>query len=85
MTDGSAREIELVQRFYRFYASRPPDRDQVREQSFAPDAIWHVPGDNPVSGDYRGVQEIATQISGRMQPLDSWKIEPRHVMGRVPL
>jgi ketosteroid isomerase-like protein len=25
---------------------------------FAPDAVWHVPGANAMTGDYRGLQEI---------------------------
>lgn len=25
---------------------------------FAPDAVWHVPGANATSGDYRGLEEI---------------------------
>jgi ketosteroid isomerase-like protein len=25
---------------------------------FAPDAVWHVPGANAMSGDYRGLEEI---------------------------
>lgn len=25
---------------------------------FAPDAVWHVPGDNAMSGSYRGLEEI---------------------------
>lgn len=25
---------------------------------FAPDAVWHVPGENAMSGSYRGLEEI---------------------------
>ena len=25
---------------------------------FAPDAVWHVPGENAMAGDYRGLDEI---------------------------
>ncbi|MGH3071127.1 MAG: nuclear transport factor 2 family protein [Gaiellaceae bacterium] len=27
---------------------------------FAPDAVWHVPGENAMAGDYRGMDEIGS-------------------------
>ena len=39
-----------------------------------------LPGNNPVSGDYHGPDAITNDIGKGMQPLDSWSIEPRHVM-----
>lgn len=29
---------------------------------FAPDAVWHFPGQNAISGDYRGVQAILDEF-----------------------
>jgi ketosteroid isomerase-like protein len=74
---GEAENIERVMRFYR---AGPADRDEQREQFFAADAVWHVPGANQVSGDYKGVEQIAGEIGRRMQPLERWSLEPRHVM-----
>jgi ketosteroid isomerase-like protein len=79
---GVAENIATVKRFY---AAGPSDDDSGREQFFAQDAVWHVPGDNPVSGSYRGIEAITSDMSARMQPLDEWSIEPRHVMGNANL
>lgn len=39
---------------------------------FADDLVWHVPGDNPVSGAYRGKDQYFDVMVDRMQPLDEW-------------
>jgi ketosteroid isomerase-like protein len=69
----------------RFYGAGPADDDSQRVPLFAPDAVWHVPGDNPVSGPYRGVEEISRTILERMQPLDEWRIDVIDVMGNADL
>ncbi len=79
---GVAENIEMVTRFY---AAGPADDDAERRAFFAPDAAWHVPGDNPVSGTYHGVEAITMEMVERMQPLDEWKIDPRHIMGNQDL
>ena len=40
--------------------------------AFSDQIVWHVPGDNPVSGVYRGAEEYFVTMPGRMQPLDEW-------------
>jgi ketosteroid isomerase-like protein len=77
-----ARNIEIVRRFY---AAGPADDDRDRLTFFAPDAVWHVPGDNPVAGPYRGAATIATEMPRRMAPLDRWDIDVREVMGNDDL
>jgi ketosteroid isomerase-like protein len=77
-----ARNIAIVRRFY---AAGPADDDAERAGSFAADAVWHVPGDNPVSGAYRGVAAIRADMPARMAPLDEWAIEPIEVMGNADL
>lgn len=42
------------------------DFDTVRG-FIAEDAVWHVPGDNPLSGDYKGQDEIFTMFSNFVQ------------------
>jgi ketosteroid isomerase-like protein len=79
---GEAENMATVRRFY---AAGPSATDDQRRAFFAPDAIWHVPGDNPVSGPYHGVEAITTTMPAKMQPLDQWHIEPRHVMANGDL
>jgi ketosteroid isomerase-like protein len=77
-----ARNIAAV---WRFYGVAPSDDDTARVPMFAEDAVWHVPGDNPVSDDYRGIAAITQQMADRMQPLTRWEIEPRAVMANRDL
>jgi ketosteroid isomerase-like protein len=79
---GVTENIETARRFY---AVGPSDIDIDRERFFAPDVVWHVPGDNPVSGPYNGFTAIANDMTARMQPLDEWRIEPRHMMGNADM
>ena len=46
-----ARNIQAVRRFYE---AGPAAEDSERLPFFTPDAVWHVPGENPVAGPYRG-------------------------------
>jgi hypothetical protein len=73
---GEAENMATVRRFY---AAGPSDTDDQRGVFFAPDAVWHVPGANLVSGPYHGIEAITVTMPARMQPLDEWRIEPRHV------
>jgi ketosteroid isomerase-like protein len=77
-----ARNIATVRRFY---GAGPADDDAERLPFFADDAVWHVPGENPVSGPYAGVQAITERMVERMAPLDRWEIEARDVMGNADL
>lgn len=77
-----ARHIETIRRFYR---AGPADDDANRIPFFAPDVVWHVPGDNPVSGPYHGPDAIRSEMAARMAPLDEWAIEPVDVMGNADL
>jgi ketosteroid isomerase-like protein len=78
----SNRGIETVRRFY---DAGPSDVDDERRPFFAPDAVWHVPGVNHVSGAYRGVREITETMVTRMAPLDRWQIDVRDVMANGDL
>lgn len=48
-------KIELMRRGYEAFGKG--DLDTLREQ-FAPDLVWHVGGDNPLTGDYKGIDEV---------------------------
>ena len=76
------QNIEAVRRFY---GAGPADDDADRRGLFSPDAVWHVPGENPVSGVYRGVDAIVEQMPARMAPLDAWDLELLDVMGNADM
>jgi ketosteroid isomerase-like protein len=61
-----------VARIYEVFASG--DLAAYREL-FADDLVWHVPGNNPVSGAYRGPDEYFGTMVERMGPLDEWSFE----------
>jgi ketosteroid isomerase-like protein len=75
---GVGENVELVRRFY---AAGPADDDQGRAEFAVSDIVWHVPGDNPVSGRYRGYDQVFRMIGELMQPLDRWELNVRDVMG----
>ena len=77
-----AENIALVRRFYDFGAASD---SEAGAPTFAPEAVWHVPGDNPVSGAYHGVDAITYDIGARMQPLDDWRIDVVDVMGSADI
>jgi uncharacterized protein len=62
--------VERVRAAYAAFASGDP---QAYRAVFAPEVVWHVPGDNPVSGEYRG-EAYFTTMPERMVPLDRWTI-----------
>ena len=79
---GVQENIELVRRFY---DAGPADDDSARRSLFADDAVWHVPGDNPVSGDYVGLASILRDMPARMAPLDGWRLRVVDVLGNADL
>jgi uncharacterized protein len=74
---GVAENVALVHRFYALGALNDP----ARAPMFAPDAVWYVPGNNPVSGAYRGIEAMTFDMGARMKPLDDWRIKVVDVMG----
>jgi ketosteroid isomerase-like protein len=79
---GHPERIALVRRFY---AAGPADDDSARSEFAEPDIVWHVPGENPVSGRYQGFQEVFNEIGRRMQPLDVWTVDVTQVMANEDL
>lgn len=69
----------------RFYASGPADDDSVRHPFTLPGIVWHVPGENPVSGRYEGRTAVLETMPAAMQPLDRWDIRVVEVMGNEDL
>ncbi|GAB2836294.1 nuclear transport factor 2 family protein [Lentzea nigeriaca] len=69
----------------RFYTAGPADDDTLRHSFARPDVVWHVPGDNPVSGRYEGQAAVFEAIPKAMRPLDEWTIRVDDVMGNADL
>jgi ketosteroid isomerase-like protein len=72
MTEQDERFIAAVRRMYA--------GDAAEQAQLAPDIVWHVPGHNPVSGDYRGLAEYTQVMVARMAPLDRWEFDVHDVM-----
>jgi ketosteroid isomerase-like protein len=72
MTERDQRNIEIVRRFY--------TGDEAERAGAAPDIVWHVPGHNPVSGEYRGFREYTQVMPERMAPLSRWDFTLESVM-----
>lgn len=72
MTDDDRRNIEAVKRMYQGEA--------VENATISSDIVWHVPGHNPVSGEYRGYKEYTELMPSRMAPLARWDFEVGNVM-----
>jgi len=72
MNERDHRHIAAVRRMY--------EGDESERASIAPDIVWHVPGHNPVSGDYHGFAEYTRVMAGRMAPLTRWDFQVTDVM-----
>jgi uncharacterized protein len=44
------------------------DMDALRDQTFADDVRWHIPGRSPLAGDYQGIDQVL-QFFGRLAEL----------------
>lgn len=64
MTEKDKRNLAIVRKMY--------EGDEAERASIAGGIVWHVPGHNPVSGDYHGFQEYTQLMVSRMAPLDRW-------------
>ncbi|MCO6453532.1 MAG: nuclear transport factor 2 family protein [Caldilineales bacterium] len=72
MNEQDMRNIAVVCKMY--------EGDESERASIAADIIWHVPGRNPVSGDYDGYEEYTQLMVSRMMPLDRWDFTLADVM-----
>lgn len=72
MTDKDRRNIAVVRAMYA--------GDEAERARIARDIVWHVPGHNPVSGDYYGYDEYTQLMPARMAPLERWDFTLDSVM-----
>jgi ketosteroid isomerase-like protein len=69
MTDQDKQNIAAVRKAY-----------QEGSTVIAPNIVWHVPGNNPVSGVYKGVKAYLEDMVSRMAPIEEWVIDVEDVM-----
>lgn len=72
MTEQDRRNLAVARAMYA--------GDETERANIARDIIWHVPGHNPVSGDYHGYEEYTQLMVAHMMPLDRWKFALDKVM-----
>src|SRR5215207_6232129 len=72
MTDQDRRNLDIVRRMY--------TGDESERRHIAADIVWHVPGHNPVSGEYRGFDAYTNLMPARMAPLTRWEFTLEDVM-----
>lgn len=61
MNEQDQRNMAAVRRMYA--------GDEAEGATIATDTVWHVPGHNPVSGEYRGLEAYTQVMPARMAPL----------------
>lgn len=62
MTENDKRNIAVARLLY--------TGDEAERASIAPDIVWHVPGHNPVSGDYHGFEAYTELMPARILRLN---------------
>jgi ketosteroid isomerase-like protein len=72
MTEQDLRNIAVVRRMY--------EGDETERANIAAHIVWHVPGHNPVSGEYRGYKAYTELMPSRMAPLTRWDFTLTSVM-----
>jgi ketosteroid isomerase-like protein len=70
---------QLEQRVRVLYDTFAVGDAEAYRAALADDLVWHVPGDNPVSGAYHGHDEYLGTMVERMGPLDEWRITVRRI------
>ncbi len=71
---------ELEQRVWEVSGALASTDPAVDRSMFAPDFVWHVPGDSPVAGTYRGEVEYFETRVQRMAPMDEWSLTVNRVI-----
>lgn len=72
MNEQDKRNLAVVRAMYA--------GDEAERASIARNIVWHVPGHNPVSGDYHGYAEYTELMISRMAPLDRWDFTVESLM-----
>jgi ketosteroid isomerase-like protein len=72
MPEQDKKFIEVVRLMY--------TGDAAERANIAQDIVWHVPGHNPVSGEYRGFKAFTELMPSQMAPLIRWDFTLGDVM-----
>ena len=72
MTEQDKQNIAIARLLY--------SGDDAERANIAQDIVWHVPGHNPVSGDYHGYEKYTQLMPSRMAPLTRWDFQLEEVM-----
>lgn len=72
MNEKDLKNMETVRRMY--------GGDESERAAIAQNIVWHVPGHNPVSGEYHGYQAYTETMPSRMSPLTRWDFTLQNVM-----
>jgi ketosteroid isomerase-like protein len=79
-TSGAAVNIASLRKGYEAFQSG--NLDLLRDELFAKDIVWHVPGRNPTAGDFRGVDAvIASFVKNFELTGGTFKVELHDVLG----
>jgi YbgC/YbaW family acyl-CoA thioester hydrolase len=55
--------------------------DAAVREALTPDVVWHIPGDNAIAGDYRGIEEVAAYFLRRRDLAGStFQLIPREIL-----
>lgn len=68
------RDIKLIQLARMVYTGEAREKEIISQN-----ILWHVPGHNPVAGEYRG-RDYFEVMPARMAPLDRWEFDVKSVM-----
>jgi ketosteroid isomerase-like protein len=71
MTDQDKKNVETVRKAY---------TNDAGEKVISPEIVWHVPGNNPVSGIYRGTKAYREDMVQKMAPIEEWVVDVNDVM-----
>jgi hypothetical protein len=69
MTDQDRKNTDIARKAY-----------QSGGEVISPNILWHVPGKNPVSGDYRGAKAYLEGMVSKMAPIEEWIVDVEGVM-----
>lgn len=50
-----------------YAAFQAGDMEGLSTKYFAPGIVWHQPGNNPMAGDYKGIQEVLGSFAKTME------------------
>jgi uncharacterized protein len=73
---AASADVRVVERYYAALAAW--DLDTAAE-CFLPDAVWHIPGSNAISGTHRGWPAIRDGFLSRLGPLSGGSFRARLV------